>query len=357
MAIMGTMVRVGGALASASVLAGTPPAGLRAEGTLAHAAPLVDRAATLTPMDRLSVLTYNVHGLPAILRKSDVAPLSAISDRLADLRRRGRQPGVVVLQEAFTDDAKRIGVDAGYRYVVTGPGIDERGASPPSDRVTEIDRSTHWWVGEGMGKHVDSGLMVLSDYPVVGIRRLAFAEGACAGIDCLSNKGALLVTVSLPGHAAPIDIATTHFNSRGSAGVSASRSLVAFRRQVSALLEWVERERHPERPLVVAGDFNVGKARERRAAFFSGLALRQDRLPLRDAVADYARGSALPECAREARDRAKDWQLWQDGRSLRLKPVAVEVPFGHEADGSMLSDHIGFAVQYRLLPASDGQGR
>ena len=36
------------------------------------------------------------------------------------------------------------------------------------------------------------------------------------------------------------------------------------------------------------------------------------------------------------------------GRTLRVEPVAAQVPFGTEADGSMLSDHLGFVVRYRL---------
>ncbi|MFD2497805.1 hypothetical protein ACFSTI_01610 [Rhizorhabdus histidinilytica] len=79
----------------------------------------------------LSVMTYNIEGCPgrsgwAARRRS---PRSA---RLEALRLLGEQPHIVVLQEAFTDQAKRIGVEGGYRYIVNGPARSLAGArSPP----------------------------------------------------------------------------------------------------------------------------------------------------------------------------------------------------------------------------------
>lgn len=48
------------------------------------------------------------------------------------------------------------------------------------------------------------------------------------------------------------------------------------------------------------------------------------------------------------RRRGRGIQFASDGRTLRLEPVAAQIPFGTEADGSMLSDHLGFVVRYRL---------
>ena len=41
--------------------------------------------------------------------------------------------------------------------------------------------------------------MLLSDFPIESVRRAAFPADACAGFDCLAAKGAMLVTVSIPG--------------------------------------------------------------------------------------------------------------------------------------------------------------
>src|SRR6478735_10191093 len=57
----------------------------------------------------LSILTYNVHGLPWPIASNRSKSLRRIADRLAALRRMGLQPSIVVLQEAFTTDAKDIG--------------------------------------------------------------------------------------------------------------------------------------------------------------------------------------------------------------------------------------------------------
>lgn len=288
------------------------------------------------------------------LRKSEVAPLNAISDKLRALRVSGRQPSVVLLQEAFTAEAKKIGKAAGYRYVADGPDIADRNSLPVTFRSTELDRENHWWAGEGQGKYLDSGLQILSDYPIVRVRRLPFPDKACAGFDCLSNKGVVLISVKVPGQAVPVDVVTTHLNSRGSAGVSKGRSLIAYRRQVESLFAFLAANRDAERPLIFAGDLNIGKAQQRRAAYFAEMRVFSADQPLRDAVARVALSGpdALSTDAREAQARAKDWQFWADGTRLRLEPVAVRVPFGHEPDGLMLSDHIGFVTEYRLVAAS-----
>ena len=49
-----------------------------------------------------------------------------------------------------------------------------------------------FWRGERSGKVAGSGLQILSDYPIVAIRRQAFPEAACAGYDCLANKGIVM---------------------------------------------------------------------------------------------------------------------------------------------------------------------
>ena len=45
----------------------------------------------------------------------------------------------------------------------------------------------------------------------------------------------------------------------------------------------------------------------------------------------------------------EDWQFPIGAPGLSLVPVHVLVPFGTEADGSMLSDHIGYSVKYDFV--------
>lgn len=307
---------------------------------MALAATLAAPPAAATP---LSVLTYNVKGLPWPIAGDRPAAFSRIAERLRQMRREGRQPRIVVLQEAFTAEARAIGVVAGYRYRADGPAAADRTAWPMSSADRAFVADANPFKGEGLGKLLDSGLMVLSDLPILTVRRMAFPAFACAGFDCLANKGVLLVTVAVPGEAMPVTIVTTHLNSRRSSGVPDARSLHAYRVQVAALRWFLARHADPRAPMVFAGDFNIGKAAPRRAALFAGV--RRWTSPQKDALRSCA---GLGRDAREALHRAKDWQFFTSGGLAAISARAIETPFGREADGTMLSDHIGYTAHYAL---------
>ena len=54
---------------------------------------------------------------------ADAPRLRQIGRMLAERRKNGDEPDVVLLQEAFSGDAERIRSRAGYRYQVVGPNI------------------------------------------------------------------------------------------------------------------------------------------------------------------------------------------------------------------------------------------
>jgi endonuclease/exonuclease/phosphatase family metal-dependent hydrolase len=298
----------------------------------------------------LSVLTYNVHGLPWPIVEPRTEELAAIGRRLAALRRQGRQPSVVVLQEAFTADAARIGVEGGYRYAATGPSAGERDPmffTP--DPVFAAGASA--LKGETEGKWEGSGLRIFSDFPIGAVRRMAFPPQACAGYDCLANKGALLVTIDVPGKG-PVQVAATHLNSHAASGVPDARSIVAYRAQVALLDGFLRRRVDPARPLIVAGDFNVGVAPGRwvalasRAAKWVNLGGGTGGEGLRACIA-AARVDRDDEAAFIVR-RARDFEFYSPGTQAPLTPERAEVTFGRGPDGHGLSDHLGFSVTYRL---------
>lgn len=282
----------------------------------------------------LSVMTYNVRGLPWPLAQGREAALRRIGTRLARMRAEGRQPDVVVLQEAFTPAAKAIGDLAGYPYQVHGPYL--RGE--PGERA---DAGGRWYRGETQSALLDSGLVILSDLPVTAIDRAAFPTGACAGYDCLAAKGVVMATLALPG-GGMVTIANTHLNSRAAAGAPYERTHAAYRRQAAFLAGFLARHRAAGAPVILAGDFNRGRRPARIAA-------------LRTSFGEPREGLlAAPGLARSAdaawiRKRARDMQLLFDG-TRRVEPVGAEIPFGTESDGSTLSDHMGFTVDYRLVP-------
>jgi endonuclease/exonuclease/phosphatase family metal-dependent hydrolase len=309
----------------------------------------------------LSVLTYNVEGLPWPFAWNRPAAFKAMEDRLDMLRRSGRNPQIVVLQEAFSSDAQAIGRAAGYLYVVEGPSESDVSGAPPSVADDRFAAAGSWWRGEALGRQVGSGLMLLSDYPIVRVRRIAYPDFACAGYDCLASKGALLVTVRIPGAPSPVDIVTTHLNSRQHSGVSDERSLQAYRRQTAFLSAFINRWHDPADPMIVAGDFNAGRAQPRWSALRQAIASWHGQAPFQDAISDVARqrvarGAPLPDDIHAILRRAEDWQFFTSGRNAGLDALAVRIPFGHEPDGTMFSDHIGYTALYALGPGAGRRG-
>jgi Metal-dependent hydrolase len=293
----------------------------------------------------VSVMTYNVAGLPWPLAKKGPDALTAIGKRLARLRARGCAPAVVVLQEAFSDDAKAIGRIAGYKFLVEGPYL--RSGTWPRDAGTP-----DWTLGETAGTPVGSGLIVMSDLPVAEVRRAAFPQGACAGLDCLAAKGVLLVTLELPG-GRNIMVADTHLNSKGASGAAASRTQAAYQRQADFLAQFLRESRDAEMPLVIAGDFNRGQRAERTHALQSALE-RLAGAPVLDGLRTCMIGAPAPATrsadARTIAQRARDMQYAINGTHGALRPVGADIPFGTESDGSMLSDHIGYTIHYAYVP-------
>lgn len=309
-------------------------------------------SATVTASAPLSVMTYNVHGLPWPLAWGRDAAFDAMASRLRDMRRHGTQPHIIVLQEAFTPEARRIGMRSGYRYVANGPAVGDRAAFRETARDREFATQARFMSGERSGKILSSGLQILSDYPILAVRTQPFPDFACAGFDCLANKGVLMALVAVPGSSTPVVVSTAHFNSRHSSHVADTRSNYAYRRQWASASQFLARSDWHQYPMVFAGDFNVGKSMPRRATL-TAMAANLWKIGrtghVRDALRSCASSAcAFPAAAEEALTRAKDWQLFVSTAAATLVAESVEVPFGRAADGTMLSDHIGYATTYRL---------
>lgn len=299
----------------------------------------------------LSVMTYNVAGLPWPVRFGRAEALDRIGARLAEMRAAGRQPRVVLLQEAFSDDAVAIRATAGYRYVAFGPtsGMSGAPARDAADRAFQAQGS--FFKGERSGKIASSGLVILSDFPILSVHSAPFPDYACAGYDCLANKGMAMAMVSMPGEPRPVAIVNLHLNAKKASGVSRERADAAFRRQVDALEAFLATHVRADTPAIVAGDFNIGRSAARRAIVMAALARRGGGItPDVLGACVEACEDGLPEDAQQARLRAKDWQFLLPGATSRLAVRRVTAPFGREADGTMLSDHIGYTAWLELRP-------
>ena len=144
----------------------------------------------------------------------------------------------------------------------------------------------------------------------------------------------------------PVDIATTHLNSRAAAGVDYQRTHRAYRRQVQFLHAFVEAQRSSAHPLILAGDFNLGKRPVRLRAF--NAAFPHARNSLAELRRSSPAGPAHSSDADMITEKARDFQLLFDGKDSAFTPLAAEIPFGTEEDGAMLSDHLGYTIRYRL---------
>lgn len=308
------------------------------------------------PASKLSILTYNVEGLPWPLRFGRSEAFGSITKRLLMMREAGRQPHIVVLQEAFTADAKRIGRESGYRYIVDGPTQDELGEGPATAADAAFAASGRFLHGERSGRVLGSGLQILSDYPILAVRRAPFPQYACAGFDCLANKGMLMALIAVPGFATPVAVVTVHLNSHKASHAAYVRADYAYRRQVDALDRFLARNVAPKLPLIVAGDFNVGRIEGRRAYLMAHAAKwwnGRDGVRMSDAYDDCSRqeaacGRFLDADAHYSFRRARDWQFMMPGQATALKVARIAAPFGHDSQGQMLSDHVGYIAYYRF---------
>jgi len=308
----------------------------------------------------LSVLTYNVEGLPAPFAWGRSSAAEQIAERLKSLRASGEQPHVVVLQEAFGEAQKSIGKTAGYRYTAFGPG--KHFAS--DEQMTDADRAfaakARYMKGEDMGKWRGSGLAILSDYPIVAVKKAAFPAWACAGFDCLANKGMLMAEIAVPGVDKPVAVIVTHMNSKNASGVSKDRWTGAFSRQAQSIGTFLAKNLDPSMPYIFAGDTNIGKSPERREWFeraFKSLPRTAANEEVRTAlatclVAKSACTVEAPAQAEKSYNRGKDLQVYADGATVKIQPLGIGVPFGANSRGKMLSDHIGYTAVYRLQTVS-----
>ncbi len=289
---------------------------------------------------RLDVLTYNLEGIPR--RAGRKAQLQQIGAHLAALRKAGAAPDIVLFQEAFSGDAQAAVRAAGYPALVTGPNRSQQRSLP-----SEGDRRGHIWTKGELGMRlVGSGLAVASVYPIEVHAGEPFSRRACAGFDCLSNKGGLFARVSIPGVPDDLDLFGAHLNAQRSSGVAAQRHLSAHQAQVRELARFIDSRRDANNPVILAGDFNMRRSPSRFSVF-------EQRQPL-SLVHRYCVQRREDCDVRVAWNGETPWmdtqdlQLFNSGARVKIRPVRVEALFDGRPDSPKLSDHDGVRVIYEL---------
>lgn len=303
------------------------------------ALPKVETLADGRKAMRLRVLLWNVEGLPWPIRSGRSPKLAAIADWIAKRRAAGLGPDILLLHKAFTPEASRIAKRGRFAAIVPGPAMDQPRDLPAARMPAGFAGGARWWKGEGIDKWLDGGLYIATDLPMNFAESEAFGPDSCAGYDCLSNKGAAVIRINIPGAPAPLFVFNTHRNSREPSGVSVARAEAAHVLQTQendAVLAPLGRS-----AMIAAGDFNNYRAGDRTGTFAenpdfrlaakgSGFAARP--APMTDAV---------------AWTQAYDLLGYASSKDLSVEPLAVATLFDGK-NGPVLSDHAAQYVIFRL---------
>jgi hypothetical protein len=315
------------------------------------AAPVVQTSADGTSFTEISVLTYNVHAFPWPLRVDGAGAMEEIGRKLHALRAEGRGPDVLLIQEGFSDDARRIADIGGYPFHAEGSsradslrvGEAARGQTPVEDLIAGAD----WTKGETLGPLIGSGLRAFSRFPIAETAGSSFGRYACAGYDCLAGKGVLGVRIDVPGVPGGVAFFTTHLNANKRSGVSQTRSGQAYELQLARLKTFMGERLPSDVPVIFGGDFNIKNQKKRQAQAYELLADFAMVHHYCDANASTCRQDYHGE-RRSGWLEPRDVQGFRDGARVRVEPVSVEALFDGGDDGAMYSDHAGYLVKYRL---------
>ncbi|MCR5873613.1 endonuclease/exonuclease/phosphatase family protein [Phenylobacterium sp. J426] len=305
--------------------------------------PAIETAADGTSRLRLDVLTYNIEGLGWPARRGRQAQLEEIGRRLDELRRSGSGPDIVLFQEVFSRPAAAAVEASGYPSVVAGPGRRHRRQLPAAGKP---DGRRVWTRGEVGLRLTTGGLAIASVYPIVDSQGEPFNRRGCAGLDCLSNKGALHARLAIPGAPVTLDVFNTHLNSRKASRAPRSRTLAAHAIQTAELHDFIEERRDPALPAILGGDFNM---RGSEARFETFDALLPMHLVHRHCIEnpDICRSELSWDGDAPWMD-TQDLQLFADGATVTIRPVRVASLFDGRPDSPRLSDHDGLRVVYEL---------
>lgn len=268
----------------------------------------------------LSVLTYNVRGLPWPVASGRGDALRRIGQELATLREEGRQPDVVLIQEGFRREIAELVRASGYAYWARGPRA-------------------------GLGKLASGGLHVLSDAAIIDVVSVAYRH--CAGLDCLANKGVMLVRVAPEGASVPIDIVNTHMNSRTASRAPPAQALAAHRQQTDQLIAFINAHHDAAAPMLVGGDFNVRNAPQRY--YYQALARPYTVVSEYCSQAGSGCGAGAADTATEQPWlRSQDLQAFAANTAVQIHPARTETLFTARPGKAALSDHDGYLVRYQL---------
>lgn len=291
----------------------------------AHAETTSNGKASKSGKAYFRLLSYNVKGLPSIINPYKKGRFPIIAKMLADRRKKGTAPDMVLIQESFIKPSAAINELSGYPYIHKGPSAS--GLNPN---------------GKKFSKLLNGGIYTLSELPFKKTARMNFPSNSCGSFDCFSNKGAQYVSVRLPGVPFDLQVLNTHSQS--------AEKFEEVRFNQFAWLNYFLRSNvnynDPYRAVIFAGDFNA-KGHRKSYAYFRDLAELEN--------VGEACLSPRSTCEIQAGTKA-DWLLqnsndqffYASGKKVRIRPIEVERNFTETYKGKLLSDHLGYEVLFEI---------
>lgn len=275
-------------------------------------------------------LSYNVRGLPM--------GLSFPGERFPTIGYLANQYDIILTQEMFGGEAKLAGQMRG-KQAIAGVGLQ----GDPGKIVLKVLALPFtffvpdFWppFGDGLYTFVDDDM--ISDPAAIDVERVPYR--AChgfisSGADCFSRKALLRVRIQ-PQPGIEIDVYNTHLDSGGDEDSQNARW--SQLKQLACVID----SQGTARPIIVAGDLNIGYARpgdqEILAAF-------RDHLGLIDS-------GAGPE---NPRWRERDYILYRHGNGTRLRVDQFGEAKPFVQGDYALSDHPALFAQFRVEPDTSG---
>jgi hypothetical protein len=271
----------------------------------------------------LSVLSYNVRGLPSLIARDQPR------QRVKAIGSLARAYDVVLLQEVFEYHShirRRMEGSVG----VAGNGM-VRDARRLAARILLAPVSAvipHFSVpyGAGLSTFVKSALMLPGD-----VARAPF--GVCEGWwssahDCWASKGYLRVGIRTP-EGAIVDVYSTHLDAGRGKRASKTR-----RRQLRMLADAIA-EQSGNGAVIVGGDLNLLLEEPRDREVMTEF---RERLKLRDSGA----GLDLPLC------QNRDYILYRSGRHARIGVAQAGAALEFVNGTRALSDHPAVYARFRV---------
>jgi len=254
----------------------------------------------------VTVLTYNVHGLPSLFVADDP------EGRMPEISSRLNRYDIVLLQESWAYGAA-LGAQATHATQERSGGVDT-------------------------GMLFQTGLATFARPRLRAVTRGSL--GACAGWldranDCFADKGFLRVRLALT-NGAEVDFWNLHLDAGGDVSDRDARD-----RQLARLVLRV-REISGGGPLVVAGDFNLDAANPADRTLLERF-VRE--LSLTDSGARAAASGVFE-------NKHIDYILYRSGFDIRLEPAEVGEAREFSDGPTPLSDHPALFARLRVSAAS-----